>query len=483
MYWRESLHDQHITVPHLGRKDVTVKMLRTLVLMSALMAAAACGGLVAPSDTPTGSSRTVITNGTVVDGSGSEPIRDGIVVIVENRIAFVGRASDYPDRTRVRFIDARGGTILPGIVDAHVHGAFDPGIRRKFLIRGVTSVCDLGSPLEDMPQFDEGYLNQEPVARGFHAGPIITAPGGLPGTVLHEDVNYEVETPDEAGAAVVDLYNRGADVIKVYLQPEDNGVTFPMLGEEELIAIVDEAHAHGLLVRAHVTHASLLGMAVRAGVDVMEHVPMNVTESEYQNISESQWQGFLESDDPLQVFFDELYPQHETQLEMMVQAGIVMVPTLDSYWNLYRASDQTRQEEAAMVVLMGIVRRFHELGGVVGLGSDYIPGTGMEVGMPVGEMKMLLSAGLTPMEVIEASTRHSASVCGHGDELGTLEPGKLADVIVVDGDPLEDLQAMSQVVLVIQNGEIVVISEGMLSTNEQLPGQRQQDQRQATSTP
>jgi imidazolonepropionase-like amidohydrolase len=68
--------------------------------------------------------------------------------------------------------------------------------------------------------------------------------------------------------------------------------------------------------------------------------------------------------------------------------------------------------------------------------------------------------------VIEAGTRHSASVCGHGCELGTLEPGRLADVIAVDGDPLKDLQAMSRVVLVIKNGEIAVISEGMLSADE-----------------
>ena len=74
------------------------------------------------------------------------------------------------------------------------------------------------------------------------------------------------------------------------------------------------------------------------------------------------------------------------------------------------------------------------------LGTDY--NTSMQAGMPVGEMEMLLAAGLTTMEVIEAGTRHSAYVCGQCGELGTLEPGMLADVVVVDGDPLESLQAM-----------------------------------------
>jgi imidazolonepropionase-like amidohydrolase len=86
--------------------------------------------------------------------------------------------------------------------------------------------------------------------------------------------------------------------------------------------------------------------------------------------------------------------------------------------------------------------------------------------MPVGEMEMLLAAGLTPEEVIAAGTRIAAAICGHGEELGTLEPGMLADVIVVDGDPLEDVGAMSKVVLVIRNGEIANISEGMLAAGK-----------------
>ena len=433
-----------------------MKMLRMLVLLSTLLAVVACGGQITPGETPTGSSRIIITNGTVVDGRGSEPISDGIVVVVDDRIAFVGKASDYPDRTHSQVIDARGGTILPGIIDAHVHGASDPAIRRKFLMSGVTAVCDLGFPLADMVRFDEGYLDHNPVARGFRAGPIITAPGGLPDAVLHQDLNYEVGSPDEARAAVVDLYSRGADVIKVYLQEEDSGVTYPMLGEAELAAVVEEAHGHGLLVRAHVTYASLMGMAIQAGVDTIEHVPVNVTQSEFQRISDSRWRALFESDDPLQVFFADLYPQYDSQLEKMAQAGIAMVPALEDF---YRTSRSAGEPEAAIEIILGIVHRFHELGGVVGLGTDYIIGTGMEAGMPLGEMEMLLAAGLTPMEVIEAGTRHSAYVCGHSGELGTLEPGMLADVIVLDGDPLEDLQAMSQVVLVIKNGEIAVASD------------------------
>jgi imidazolonepropionase-like amidohydrolase len=101
-----------------------------------------------------------------------------------------------------------------------------------------------------------------------------------------------------------------------------------------------------------------------------------------------------------------------------------------------------------------IVGRFHQLEGVVAVGNDY-GNPGVERGMPLREMKLLLEAGLSPMEVLEAGTRRAAQVCGHGNELGTMEPGKLADIIIVDGNPLEDIEALDRVKWVIKDGQVV----------------------------
>ncbi|MFN2109544.1 MAG: amidohydrolase family protein, partial [Anaerolineae bacterium] len=109
------------------------------------------------------------------------------------------------------------------------------------------------------------------------------------------------------------------------------------------------------------------------------------------------------------------------------------------------------------------LRRFLEVGGTVVMGNDggYLPG--LEIGMPVQELLAMQDAGLTPMQIIVAATHNAAHVCGLENELGTLEVGKLADVLVVDGDPLQDLQALKDVHLVIHGG--VIIRDERSSTN------------------
>ena len=166
---------------------------------------------------------------------------------------------------------------MPGMIDSHMHNVGHPAPRRDLLLGGVTSVCDLGSALAYMPAFEERTYFQDPVARGFKAGPIITVPGGLPGKYSGVDINYEVATPEEARAAVIDLKTRGADVIKIYLEPYQDvarTTSYPMLSQEQVNAIVDEAHQQGLIVRAHVTTTTALEIALAGGVDVIEHEPV-----------------------------------------------------------------------------------------------------------------------------------------------------------------------------------------------------------------
>jgi enamidase len=111
-------------------------------------------------------------------------------------------------------------------------------------------------------------------------------------------------------------------------------------------------------------------------------------------------------------------------------------------------------EQVVLDLHLEAVRRFHALGGVLALGNDFGGVPSVAAGMPLVEMRMLLAAGLTPLEVLEASTRHAAAACGQASSLGTLEAGKLADITIVNGDPLADLAAMDSVIAVVKGGEV-----------------------------
>lgn len=395
----------------------------------------------------------VLRNGTVIDGTGKPPILNGLVIVQDRRILAVGEVADFDVPDEVAVVDACGGTILPGVINSHTHSTHDPAVRRAFLIDGVTTVCNLGTTLERFALFDSASVPEGPAARGYCAGPIITAPGGYPGPVYGSQFSYEVGSPQEARAAVADLLNRGAKVIKIALAPGDPHNPWPVLDLERVRAIVTEAHAHGVLVRAHVFEPYLVeDIVLPAGVDVIEHQPMPILTPEEES-------RVLGDDEPAALLYDTVAPGFVVMLERMVRQGVVMVPTLDGgLGTLFTKADRSELEQVVLNVHLEAVRRFHALGGVIALGNDFGGVPDVAEGMPLVEMKMLQAAGLTPMEVLEASTRNAAAACGQAGVLGTLEVGKLADIIIVKGDPLADISAMDNVIAVLKGGEVAFLA-------------------------
>jgi len=391
----------------------------------------------------------VVRNGTVIDGTGAPPIVDGVVVVEGERIRAVGRAATFRIPEDATVVDAAGGTILPGVINSHTHSTHDPAVRRAFLTDGVTTVCNLGTSLDRLPMFDEASVPEGLAARVYWAGPIITAPGGYPGPVYGSQFNYEVGSPAEARAAVTDLLDRGASMIKIALAPGDPRDPWPVLDLARVRAIVDEAHPRGVLVRAHVFEPYLVeDIVLPAGVDVIEHEPMPILTPEEER-------RVLDSDEPSTLLFDVVAPEFERLLQRLVDQGTVIVPTLDgAVGALFTKVDRSPVEQVVIDLHLEAVRRFHLLGGILALGDDFGGVPRVAQGMPLAEMRLLLAAGLTPMEVLEASTRHAAAVCGQGADLGTLEPGKLADIIIVAGDPLTDLGVMDSVIAVLSGGTL-----------------------------
>jgi imidazolonepropionase-like amidohydrolase len=224
-----------------------------------------------------------------------------------------------------------------------------------------------------------------------------------------------VSSPEEARQKVFDELDAGADMIKVSLEDGYAGTQgLPKLTPEEMQAIVEAAHSRGRLVSGHITQAAYIQPMLEAGVDDIAHLP-----------------------------YDYISP---ATLQQMVDQGVYLTPTFTVF----------RNYGAPVSMLVQNLKRFVELGGKVALGNDYGGGPGdFELGLPMYEIQSMRLAGMTPMQIIVACTKNAAHVSQIENEVGTLEPGKFADILVLRGNPLEDLQALTDLRIVIHSGMII----------------------------
>ncbi len=396
------------------------------LLLAASLTATAC---TEASEPGAGAGAVAIINGRLFDATGTTAIDAGTVVFVGNRITAVGPAAEIEIPAGARIIDADGGLVMPGVIDNHMH-AFWPNssltieggdTMTPWLQAGVTTLVDTGS-IRHTARAGRALVNSMAhPPRFFMAGPILTVPGGYPTTRREFDMAlyaWTVEGPEDAAEVTATIIEQeGADLIKVAIETGfdtdyDSTEGWPTLSMDELRAIVGAAHERGVMVRAHVTNPGEVLAAARAGLDVLAHTPIHQIPDDV--------------------------------LDEALEAGLIFISTAN-IWGYPRG-------ERGGPVGPNLYR-YHQKGGIVALGTDVPYQAGSR--MPIGEFELFIEAGFSPAEVLVASTRNSAMALGMLDDLGTLEVGKLADIIVVDGDPLADIHAMENVSIVVRDGEII----------------------------
>jgi len=398
-----------------------------LVTLVASGPGAATSAIAAPQGTQP--NVTVVTNGRLFDGTGATALDAGTLVFEGNRITAVGATADIAIPAGAHVIDAGGGLIMPGIIDNHMHALWPNSPLTNagedtitpWLQAGVTTLVDTGSIRHTGRASRALVESMQHPPRFFMAGPIITVPGGYPTTRREFDMAmyaWTVEGADDAYEITASIIEQeGADLIKVAIETgfdTDYDATdgWPTLSMEELRSIVRAAHERNVMVRAHVTNPGEALAAARAGLDVLAHTPIHEMSDEV--------------------------------LQECAEAGLIFVSTAN-IWG-YPRGERGRPVGPNLY-------RYHQMGGIVAMGTD-VPYQRGSI-MPIGEFELFIEAGFTAAEVLVASTRNSAMAIGRLDDLGTLEVGKLADIIVVAGDPLADIHALENVTVVIRDGEVI----------------------------
>ncbi|MRR16799.1 MAG: hypothetical protein EG826_10130 [Deltaproteobacteria bacterium] len=349
-----------------------------------------------------------LVNGTLIDGTGRAPLPDAVVLIEGDRITAVGTRSTVDVPKRFRIVDARGGTILPGIINAHVHALCREGAYLSWAEAGVTTVRDLMACPFDKDFAIRDRVNRNPLnARVVMAGPQMTSIGGF---APAPEYNIYVRSNEDAIVQAERIIKEGADQLKILL---DSTEELPLLSPEIVRAIVETGHKRGKRISAHVSLSRDAELALTAGCDDLAHMVV----------------------DELPVGL----------AKRMADSGILWIPTIEVRMATARGRNVIKN-----------LRKFVEAGGRVALGTDYSEYFAeFEMGIPLKEMEWMREAGMTPMQIIVASTGNAAEACGLRDKTGTVEAGKLADLIIVGDDPLKDLKTLKHVRIVMHSGIIV----------------------------
>ena len=414
-----------------------------------------------------------LVGGMLLDGYEAPPIHHAAVLIDGDRIVRVGPAAAITIPPDYQVIDTSGRTMMPGLIELHAHliilghgnyGTWFPWIARQgpgmlvkvmetsarqLLNAGITSAVDLGAPLaESLSVRDRIRKGEIPGPRMSMSGPWITrAAGGM----TDQFGGIAVTSSEQAAREVERLAKAGVDVIKAH-----SGLT-----REDYKAIADAAHRNNLRVHAHVYAETDVRNALEMGIDVLTHAGSAGTAPPY---SPQLITDIVNAGRPVVITAAHrawIYPDTAAFPERLQDpvlkhdfAPEVYAEVQDSLKN-WRALGYFSRTDREMMFRVNGVKQFTDSGTVLGMGTD--SGTPMNFHTEAlwREAKVHVDMGMPAIKVISALTRVGATILGQQRDIGTVEPGKLADILVVNGNPLYDITALGHVETVVKGGRVM----------------------------
>jgi imidazolonepropionase-like amidohydrolase len=397
-----------------------------------------------------------LVGGTLIDGTGRDPVPDSVVVIEKGRIVEAGPKSRVKIPSGAQKVDVRGKTILPGLWDMHAHFEqveWGP----IYLAAGATTVRDCGNEFEFITAV------RDAVASGHGLGPRLLLAGIVDGTGPSALGVARVDTPEQAKMWTDKYHDAGFQQMKIYSSVK----------LEEVKDVAEEAHRLGMTVTGHVPIGLNAYQTIEAGQDQINHIPYIVDimvptlPADASRLDHANAAANLDLNSPAAQQAIAFLVQHGTVVDptlalfeffsastakpaASIEPGVLKVaPELQAILaDVGPPSPQVEIREKVFAKELAVVGALHKAGVPIVAGTDQtVPGHSLH-----REIELYVQAGFTPMEAIQAATIVPARVMGLDKEIGTVEAGKRADVIILDGNPLESIRNVRKVEFVITNG-------------------------------
>lgn len=400
----------------------------------------------------------VIDGAQIWDGTGTPPVQDAVLVVTGDRIEALGARGSLKIPAGAKTIPAQGKTLIPGLINLHGHVGMTKGLKasrenyskenilahlKQYARYGVTTVMSLGTDFEPMFEIrGPAKAGEDPRATVFTAGRGFTGKNGYPAVLPgYAGVPREVDTVEQVKSNLEELARQKVDVVKIWV--DDHWGHYPKIRPELYGAIIAEAHKQNLRVMAHLFYLEDARRLIEAGLDGMAHSIRDheVDDSLIKLLKEKkafaiptltrEESTFIYANPP--AFLDDPF------FRKWVDPEVITTLKDPAYAKKVKSDPDFSKYPQQLKIAKKNLKKLWDAGVLIGFGTDTGPPGRFQGYFEHRELELMVQAGLTPSQALQAATSNAAECLHIARDYGTLEAGKRADLILLDADPFEDI--------------------------------------------